>query len=105
MDFRESLKVDQATIDRCNDAAKNIENQTNNSIADEGGMERGDSGPGNHGREPALKADNNVENTSSIDGEQSSETMSVETVSETGSAEAGVEGESAGEGCSTGLGM
>ena len=53
--FLESLKVDQATIDRCNDAsknaAKNNSNHSTKSTSNEGGRERGDTGPASQGRE------------------------------------------------------
>lgn len=53
--FLESLKVDQATIDRCNEASKNVAKNNNNhsskNISNEGGRERGDTGPASHGRE------------------------------------------------------
>lgn len=53
--FLESLKVDQATIDRCNEASKNAEKNNNNhaskNTSNEGGLERGDTGPASHGRE------------------------------------------------------
>lgn len=53
--FLESLKVDQATIDRCNEASKNAAKNNNNhaskNTSNEGGRERGDTGPASHGRE------------------------------------------------------
>ena len=57
--FVESLKVDKATIDRCNnvskDAAKKANMQSVKTTADDGGRDRGDSGPGSLGREPGNK--------------------------------------------------
>lgn len=60
--FLEGLKVDQATIDRCNDVSRNAaqkaNTQSSKSITDDGGRERGDSGPGSLGRESGNKAGN-----------------------------------------------
>ena len=58
--FIESIKVDKATVDRCNEvsrnAAKNATTQSGGkSGADHGGRERGDSGPASLGREPGNK--------------------------------------------------
>lgn len=58
--FVESIKADKATIDRCNEvsknAAKNMNNQTGKrSGEDNGGRERGDTGPMSHGRESGNK--------------------------------------------------
>ncbi len=55
-EFLESLKVDKATINRCNEegrkAARNMNNnQSAKNSHKEGGMERGDTGPASHGRE------------------------------------------------------
>lgn len=62
--FIESLKVDQATMDRCNDvsrnAAKNANTQGRNTAADDGGRERGDNGPGSLGRESGNKSGENA---------------------------------------------
>lgn len=58
--FLEGLKVDQATIDRCDavsrNAAQKANTQSSKSIADDGGRERGDSGPGSLGRESGNKS-------------------------------------------------
>ncbi len=58
--FLEGLKVDQATIDRCNDvsrtAAQSAQTQSAKSMADDGGRERGESGPGSLGRESGNKS-------------------------------------------------
>lgn len=67
--FLESIKVDQATIDRCNDvsknAAKNANVQNTKSTSVDAGRERGDSGPGNLGRESGYKTG---DSTSSHEG-------------------------------------
>lgn len=58
--FVESLKVDQATIDRCNEVSKNAAQKANTptsrSQSVDGGRERGDSGPGSLGRESGYKS-------------------------------------------------
>lgn len=59
--FIESLKVDKATLERINailrDAAKNSNVQTGKSKnSDDGGRERGDTGPGSLGRESGNKS-------------------------------------------------
>jgi hypothetical protein len=58
--FLESVKVDKATIDKTNqvskNAAKNMSNQTfKKEGQDNGGRERGDTGPMSHGREGGNK--------------------------------------------------
>ncbi len=58
--FLESIKADKATIDRCNEvsknAAKNMSNQSGKKGGlDNGGRERGDTGPMSHGRESGNK--------------------------------------------------
>ena len=55
--FLESLRVDQATIDRINETSKNFQkNEANGKKGkDDGGRERGDEGPGSHGRESGNK--------------------------------------------------
>lgn len=57
--FLESLKVDQATIDRCNEVSQNAAKaytQSTKTAGDDGGRERGDNGPGSLGREPGNKS-------------------------------------------------
>ena len=59
--FIESLKVDKATLERINailrDATKNSNVQTGKSKnSDDGGRERGDTGPGSLGRESGNKS-------------------------------------------------
>lgn len=59
-DFLDSIKVDQATIDKTNqvskNAAKNMNNQSGKkSGQDNGGRERGDTGPLSQGRESGNK--------------------------------------------------
>lgn len=63
--FLEGLKVDQATIDRCNEASKNATKNNNNhaskNTSNEGGRERGDTGPASQGREGgAYKSGDNI---------------------------------------------
>lgn len=58
--FLESIKADKATIDRCNEvskkAAKNMNSQSGKKGGlDNGGRERGDTGPMSHGREGGNK--------------------------------------------------
>ena len=57
--FVESIKLDKVTIDRCNEvsrnAAKNANTQSERSGVDDGGRERGDTGPGSLGRESGNK--------------------------------------------------
>lgn len=70
--FIESLKVDQATINRCNDvsrnAAKNANMQSGKTSGDDGGRDRGDSGPGSLGREPGNKSGEGVREHEGING-------------------------------------
>lgn len=58
--FIESLKADQATIDRCNEVSKNATQKINiptlRSQSVDGGRECGDSGPGSLGREFGYKS-------------------------------------------------
>ena len=58
--FIEGLKVDQATINRCNEVSRNATQKTNvqntRSQSIDGGRERGDSGPGSLGRESGYKS-------------------------------------------------
>lgn len=58
--FIESLKADQATIDRCNEVSKNATQKINiptlRSQSVNGGREYGDSGPGSLGREFGYKS-------------------------------------------------
>lgn len=74
-EFLESIKADKATIDRCNDVSRNAAQKTNTqnskSISDNGGMERGDSGPGSLGRESGNKSGGQSGHNSS-NAEQSS---------------------------------
>jgi len=53
--FLESIKVDRATVARCNEVGKNAGKNLNTakarSASSEGGRERGDTGPASHGRE------------------------------------------------------
>lgn len=58
--FLDSIRVDQATIDRCNEASKQASQNAENSSGkksgvDDGGYERGDTGPASQGREPGFK--------------------------------------------------
>lgn len=58
--FVESLKVDKATVDRCNAVSQNAAKTVNTQTAkkggiDNGGRERGDSGPASLGREAGNK--------------------------------------------------
>ncbi len=58
--FLESIKADKATIDRCNEVSKNAAKNMNNQSSkkgglDNGGRERGDTGPMSHGRESGNK--------------------------------------------------
>lgn len=58
--FLESIKADKATIDRCNEVSKNAAKNMNNQSGkkgglDNGGRERGDTGPMSHGRESGNK--------------------------------------------------
>lgn len=58
--FVESIKADKATIDRCNEVSKNAAKNMNNQSGkkgglDNGGRERGDTGPMSHGRESGNK--------------------------------------------------
>lgn len=58
--FINSIRVDQATIDRCNDVSRQVnQNADGNSGkrggVEDGGYERGDSGPASQGREPGFK--------------------------------------------------
>jgi len=68
--FIQSLKVDQATLERCNEvsknAAKNANVQSPKSQSVDGGRERGDSGPGSLGRESGYKSG---ESTSGHEGD------------------------------------
>lgn len=59
--FVESLKVDKSTVDRCNAVSQNAAKTANTQTAkksgiDDGGRERGDSGPASLGREAGNKA-------------------------------------------------
>ncbi len=62
--FIESIKADQATIERCNEVSKNAAQKANMQSTrtqnTDGGRERGDSGPGNLGRESGYKSGENV---------------------------------------------
>lgn len=58
--FLESIKADKATIDRCNEVSKNAAKNMNTHSGkkgglDNGGRERGDTGPMSHGRESGNK--------------------------------------------------
>jgi hypothetical protein len=58
--FLESIKADKATIDRCNEVSKNAAKKMNSqsikkSGLDNGGRERGDTGPMSNGRESGNK--------------------------------------------------
>ena len=58
--FVESIKADKATIDRCNEVSKNAAKNMNNQSGkkgglDNGGRERGDTGPLSQGRESGNK--------------------------------------------------
>lgn len=71
--FVESLKVDKATVDRCNavsqNAAKTANTQTaKKSSIDDGGRERGDSGPASLGREAGNKVGTSSTHSSSESG-------------------------------------
>lgn len=75
--FLEGIKVDQATIDRCNEVSRNVERSTNvqstrNTTVD-AGREHGDSGPGSLGRESAYKAADNTSSHEGVDSGHSSE--------------------------------
>lgn len=59
-EFLDSIKVDQATIDKTNQVSKNAAKNMNNQSGkkgglDNGGRERGDIGPMSHGRESGNK--------------------------------------------------
>lgn len=59
--FVESIKVDKATIDRCNEVSRNAAKNANIQVgrkngADDGGRERGDTGPASLGRESGNKS-------------------------------------------------
>ena len=58
--FIDSIKVDKATVDRCNNVSRNAAQKANvqsaKYMADDGGRERGDSGPGSLGRESGNKS-------------------------------------------------
>ena len=59
--FLESIKADKATIDRCNEVSKNAAKNMNTHSGkkgglDNGGRERGDTGPMSHGRESGNKS-------------------------------------------------
>lgn len=61
--FLESLKVDQATLDKLSNISKNYNNSSKkNTTIDDGGREIGDEGPGGLGREPGLKRGNTTNN-------------------------------------------
>lgn len=57
--FIERIKVDKTTVERCNEvsrnAAKNVQTGRKNA-ADDGGRERGDTGPASLGRESGNKS-------------------------------------------------
>lgn len=58
--FIESIKADKATIERCNEVSKNAAKNMNTQSGkkgglDNGGRERGDTGPMSHGREGGNK--------------------------------------------------
>lgn len=72
--FLESLKVDKATVERCNavsknNAAKSTAQTVKKSGIDNGGRERGDSGPGSLGREAGNKAGNALAHNASKGGQ------------------------------------
>lgn len=75
--FIESLKVDQATIDRCNvvsrNAAKNANTQSGKTTVDDGGRDRGDSGPGSLGRESGNKSGESASGHEGANGGHGSE--------------------------------
>lgn len=58
--FIESIRVDKATINKTNQVSqnfsKNMESKSSNKVMDNGGRERGDTGPMSHGREGGNKA-------------------------------------------------
>lgn len=59
--FVESIKVDKATIDRCNEVSRNAAKNANTQVGrkngtDDGGRERGDTGPASLGRESGNKS-------------------------------------------------
>lgn len=60
-EFLESIKADKATISRCNEVSKNAAKSLNSQSgikvgSDNGGRERGDTGPMSHGRESGYKS-------------------------------------------------
>lgn len=76
--FIESIKVDKATVDRCNEvclnAAKNANTHSSKQTmaADDGGRERGDTGPGALGREAGNKGGSFIANGGTDGGHSSS---------------------------------
>lgn len=75
--FIESIKVDKATMERCNEvsrnAAKNANTQSGRkSGVDDGGRERGDSGPASLGRESGNKGGSSNVHSSPGKGQGSS---------------------------------
>ncbi len=88
--FLDSIRVDQSTIDRCNEASKKASQNTENSSGkksgiDDGGYERGDVGPASQGREPGNKwgdapnSQNNSTNASSMNSQSSEISASTST--------------------------
>lgn len=81
--FVESLKVDKATVDRCNTVSQNHAKTVNTQSAkkssiDDGGRDRGDSGPASLGREAGNKvgAPNSRSSSDGGHGTSSSNTTS-----------------------------
>lgn len=67
--FLESIRYDEATIAKINEAFRqhNTSTKSKSSIND-GGRERGDEGPGNHGREGGLKGESSTGSSNSSTG-------------------------------------
>lgn len=58
--FADRIKVDKATVERCNEVSRNAANRlkepsSKNNVINNGGRERGDTGPLSHGRESGFK--------------------------------------------------
>ncbi len=88
--FIESIKVNQETIERCNEVSKNaaqnetVQNSKSTNI--DGGRERGDSGSGSLGRESGYKSGNS---TSAHEGSNTAHSANESSICGHGSGEQG----------------
>ena len=108
-EFLERIKVDKATIEKTNQVSKNAAKNMNNQFGkksgqDNGGRERGDTGPMSHGREGGYKGGTVPSSHSSSSNGQSSSYGHGTGSSGTGGHGSGGQGGSGGHGSSGGHG-